>query len=93
MATNTNSNVFCLFLSSLAKKLTAEDRNWRDNTVILCDGARYQTSKESTTHMKALGFRVCISAPYSYSAAPIELAFSKLKSDDINPGRLPTGKK
>ena len=38
---NTDSRVFCLFLSSLARKLTKEDRNWRDNTVILCDGARY----------------------------------------------------
>ena len=38
---NTDSRVFCLFLSTLAKKLTIEAKNWRDNTVILCDGARY----------------------------------------------------
>ena len=90
---NTDSRVFCLFLSSLARKLTKEDRNWRDNTVILCDGARYQTSSESLTHMKALGFQACISAPYSYSTAPIEYAFGFLKSIDLNPKRLKTGKK
>ena len=43
--------------------------------------------------MRALGFRVCISAPYSYSGAPVELAFAFLKDRDLNPSRLKTGKK
>ena len=43
--------------------------------------------------MKALGFRVAVSAPYSYSAAPVELAFAFLKDRDLNPERLKTGKR
>ena len=90
---NTDHNVFCLFISRLATKLTKQDRNWRGNTILLIDGARYQTCEESVRHMRALGFRVCISAPYSYASAPIEYAFARLKSVDLNPDRLKTGKR
>ena len=90
---NTDQNVFCVFISKLASKLTNEDRNWRDNTLLLIDGARYQTSKESIEHMRQLGFKVCVSAPYSFSGAAIEFAFSLLKSKDLNPSKLKTGKK
>ena len=90
---NTDQNMFCLFISKLATILTSEDANWRDNTLLLIDGARYQTSKDSLQHLKTLGFRVCISAPYSYSAAPVEYAFAAFKSKDLNPGFLKTGKK
>ena len=38
---NTDHRIFCLFVAKLAAKLSLEDRNWRTNTVILCDGARY----------------------------------------------------
>ena len=31
--------------------------------------------------------------PYSYSAAPVEMVFAALKLGDLNPLRLPTGKK
>ena len=64
--TNTDSKSFCLFISKLSAKLSQEDPNWRSNTRLLIDGARYQTSTESIGHMKALGFQVIISAPYSY---------------------------
>ena len=90
---NTDSKMFCLFLSKLAERLTKEDRDWRANTVILCDGARYQTSKESQAHMRALGCRVVVTAPYSYASSPVEYAFAFFKSVDINPGRQKTGKK
>lgn len=36
---NTDSKVFCLFMSQLAKKLSKEDPNWRTSTLILMDGA------------------------------------------------------
>ena len=85
--------MFCLFLSKLAEKLTSEDREWRQKTVILCDGARYQTSKESQAHMRALGYKVVISAPYSYAASPVEYAFAWFKSVDLNPDGQKTGKK
>ena len=38
---NTDHNVFCLFMSHLAGKLTAEDRDWRKNVILQVDGAKY----------------------------------------------------
>ena len=38
---NTDSGTFCLFITRLAAKLTKEDRDWRDNTLLLIDGAKY----------------------------------------------------
>ena len=43
--------------------------------------------------MKSLGFKVCISSPYSYSGAPIEYAFAFLKAVDLNPQSLKVGKR
>ena len=37
----TNSDIMLLFLSNLARTLDREQYNWRDNTIILLDGARY----------------------------------------------------
>ena len=90
---NTDHEMFCLFISKLAATLTSENRNWRDNTLLLIDGARYQTSRESIRHLKALGFKVCVSAPYSFASAPIEYAFAFLKAVDLNPQGLKTGKR
>ena len=36
---------------------------------------------------------IIFTGPYSYSAAPAELVFAALKLGDLNPNRLPTGKK
>ena len=36
---------------------------------------------------------VTFSGPYSYSTAPCESIFASLKFGDLNPERLPTGKK
>ena len=68
---NTTASVFCLYLSWLTAKLSAEDPNWKSNVLFLIDGAKYQTCEESQKHMKLLGMQVCISSPYSYSTAPI----------------------
>ena len=43
--------------------------------------------------LERMGLRVMFSAPYSWAAAPCELAFSALKLGELNPERLPTGKK
>jgi len=91
--TNTDHKVFCMFLTHLTKKLATEMPNWRDGCLFLCDGAKYQSCAESRRHMEHLGMRVCISAPYSYAAAPIELAFAWFKSTELNPEKAKTGKK
>ena len=43
--------------------------------------------------MMALGFKVVISAPYSYAASPIEYTFGFFKSVDLNPSKLRVSKK
>ena len=90
---NTDHNVFCAFITQLANKLTKEDRAWRENSILLIDGAKYQTCPESLQHLKQLGFKVCISSPYSFAAASVEYANAFLKSVDLNPERLKTGKR
>jgi len=44
---NTDTNVMLMFLSRLATRLTQLQPNWRDNTVILLDGASYHRSQET----------------------------------------------
>ena len=44
---NTDARVFCVFMTRLAEKLSSENKNWRTNTVVLIDGAKYQTCKEA----------------------------------------------
>ena len=43
---NTDSKIFCLFLTKLAAKLGTIDPNWRENTVLLLDNAPYHRAKE-----------------------------------------------
>ena len=46
--------------------------------------------KERLARMK---LPICYTGPYSYSAAPIESLFAGLKMGELNPERLPTGKR
>ncbi len=68
-----------LYLSKLASLLTSENKDWRKNTVFLLDGASYHKSDETRTFLSSLGVKVILSAPYSYSSAPIELFFAYFK--------------
>ena len=89
----TNWDIMLLFLSHLARKLNQESPGWLENTVILLDGARYHTSDETRDNLKKMGYNVIFSAPYSYSAAPIELLFGGIKKGQLYPFDQPTGKK
>ena len=73
--------------------LDEEEPTWREDTVILLDGARYHTGEEVREYLQKMQLRVVWSAPYSYSAAPIELLFGGLKFGELNPEKLPTGKR
>ena len=76
---NTDSSVMLLFLKSLMETLDYESPGWQENTIFLLDGARYHTSEETRSHIKALDIKVLYSAPYSYSSASIEHLFASLK--------------
>jgi len=89
----TDSDVISLFWKTLAHSLDDEDPGWRENTIFLWDNATYHTSAETLSVLHRLGLQVIFTGPYSYDAAPIETLFSQLKLRNINPERLPTGKK
>ena len=71
---NTNSEVMISFLSRLAVILSAEDKEWRRNTIWLMDGAKYHTSADTRKILKQIGVNFIISAPYSYDAAAVEFS-------------------
>ena len=90
---NTDTDVFLLFLKKLFDTLSAEDRTWKNNTVIVVDGASYHASEPVRDFICKARVTFVLSAPYSYETAPIELFFHLLKRTNLNPNRKSTGKK
>ena len=81
------------FLRHLARQLDHETPDWQENTTILLDNAAWHTSPQMKQRLAKMELPISYSAPYCYSTAPIELLFAALKLGDLNPERLPTGKK
>lgn len=82
-----------VYLQYLVEQLDEERPSWRDDTVLLLDGARYHTGSKVREYLRKLDLQVIWSGPYSYSTAPIEMVFGALKFGDLNPDKKPTGKK
>ena len=90
---NTDQNVMMVFLEYLVEQLDLTRPSWRDDTVLLLDGARYHTGSKVREYLRKLEVQVIWSGPYSYSTAPIEMVFGALKVGDLNPEKMSTGKK
>ena len=90
---NTDASVIKMFLNHLCSRLDVERPGWREDSVVLLDGARYHTCPEVRSHMEILEIPAMFTGPYSYAASPVELFFAYFKNKDINPNMLPTGKK
>ena len=90
---NTDTDVFLLFLKRLFDKLTTEERTWKENTVVLVDGASYHQSEQVRNFIRQTKVKAVLSAPYAYDGAPIEMFFHLLKRTNLNPDRLKVGKK
>ena len=88
----TTSKLFMVYLNFLAKNLDVERPGWRENTVILLDGALYHQSEDTLAHMSKLRLPVMFFGPASYNVAPVELMFGLLKAVHLNPEGLGTGK-
>ena len=80
-----------VFFRHLLLTLDEERANWRSDTIILLDGARYHTGDEIRDYIHKLQLPVVWSAPDSYATAPIELLFGGLMLGELNPDRLSTG--
>ena len=63
-------------MTHLAKQLDKEIPGWRNDTIILIDGAPYHISDETLDHMKQLNIPLMFLGPASYNVAPCELMFS-----------------
>ena len=90
---NTDSDVMMIFLIHLVEQLNLDRPSWRDETILLLDGAKYHTGSQVREYMRKLELEVIWSGPYSYSTAPIETVFAALKFGELNPDRKGTGKK
>ena len=90
---NTDTEVMTTFLRYLARQLDSESPGWQEDTVILLDNAKYHTNTLMRRRLAKMELPISYSGPYCYSTAPIERLFAALKLGDLNPERLPTGKK
>ena len=90
---NTDADVMLLFMRYLIRRLDQESPGWQEDTIFLLDNAAWHTSKVMRKRLARLGVKIMYSGPYCYSTAPVELVFAALKLGDLNPDRLPTGKK
>ena len=82
-----------MFLRHLVRRLDQDTPGWQDDSVILLDNAAWHTSPVMKKRLEKMNLPIIYSGPYSYSAAPVESVFASLKFGELNPERLPTGKK
>ena len=90
---NTDADVMTTFLRHLVRQLDQEDPGWQETSTILLDNAAWHANALMKQRLARMGLPVIYTGPYSYAAAPVELVFAALKLGDLNPNRLPTGKK
>ena len=90
---NSNNKLMEIVLMNLVKKLDQERKNWREDTVIFWDNAKYHASSSTLRVMKELKIPCFFTGPYSYDASPCELWFAHFKRADINPRHVKTGKR
>ena len=90
---NTTTETMALFLEHLFGQLELETPGWRKSSLLLLDGARYHVAAEMREFLDAQEVAYMYTAPYSYTSSPIERIFAALKRDELNPEKLPTGKR
>jgi hypothetical protein len=90
---NSNSSVMELFFSNFIRMMDDRNRYWRKHHIILMDNAPYHTSNSMMEFYQVHDLPIMFTGPHSYSASPVELYFAAFKKEDINPSKLPTGKR
>ena len=90
---NSNNKTMEIYFHCLAAKLDRERPNWRDDSIVVFDGAAYHRSASTLRVLSELKVPVMFFGPHSYNLAPCELFFAFVKSTHLNPTYLPTGKK
>jgi len=90
---NSDDDIMEIYLMELVKMLDSEDEHWRQDTVLIWDGASYHTSLRTQSLLEKLKVPMMQLGPYSYDIAPAELLFARLKTSDLHPGEIAVGKK
>ena len=90
---NSNSDMMELYFRGLTARLDQERPQWRRDTVIFVDGAKYHQSTQFLKVAAELRLPYMVLGPHSYNAAPCELVFAHFKKADVNPRKVGTGKK
>jgi hypothetical protein len=90
---NNDKEMMSIYLQHLVKFLDKRNPKWREDSVILLDGAPAHTGDTTMETLKRLKIPAIQTAPYSFSACPVELFFGRFKSTNINPNFLPLGKR
>ena len=89
---NTSSETFRIFIRELVKCLDDDAPRWRENSLLMIDGAAYHTSSHTMELFRELDVPLVVTAPYSYDASPIEFYFATFKRGSLNPNNLPMSK-
>ena len=76
------------FFHHIAAKLDSERPNWRCDTILLLDNAKYHNSEQTMKVFKKLRLPIMFFGPNSYDTAVCELLFASLKVVDLNKDRL-----
>lgn len=87
-----DSHVLGAFLHRLVIDLDGENPDWRDDTIIVLDGAKIHRSGETRRAMAALRIPVMIAGPYGFDGSPAEKLFAILKNGELNKWGVKTGK-
>ena len=88
---NLGQNFFCT--PAAAVTLTFTNHVSGQSGYILLDNAAYHKSPYILKMFDSLKIPIIFSGAHSYDAAPCELYFAAFKKADINPRRVPTGKR
>ena len=86
--TNTHSDIICLFMRDLMDILDLESPGWKEDTILLLDGARYHTSTDTKAFLRESQVQYAFTAPYSFTSSPIEKVFAALKYGNLNPANI-----
>ena len=84
MQSNTNEDTLCHYMEHLVKQLDKDRPDWRDNTVLQLDGAKYHMTDKIKAFMKKNRVPAIVSGAYSYDASVCELFFAMFKRGEIN---------
>ena len=74
-------------------KLNKQEKGWKEKTCVLLDAASYHRSKETRNYLANKGLKAVVGGPYAFGAAVAEHYFSALKTCNLNPDGIKTGKK